>query len=67
MGRIFEDRKYAEKCWTHDLEELVKLAQASLKNKRAELISSLKGFYSEHFRWLLIEAVQDLALLDRKL
>jgi hypothetical protein len=25
-GIIFEDRKYAEKCWTHDLEELVGLA-----------------------------------------
>lgn len=25
-GVIFEDRKYAEKCWTHDLEELVSLA-----------------------------------------
>jgi len=48
-------------------EELVKLAQASLKNKRTELIGSLKGFYSEHFRWLLTEAVQDLAYLDRKL
>lgn len=47
--------------------ELAKLAQASLKNKRTELIGSLKGFYSEHFRWLLIEAVQDLAYLDRKL
>lgn len=48
-------------------EELAKLAQASLKNKRTELIGSLKGFYSEHFRWLLQEAVQDLAYLDRKL
>jgi transposase len=48
-------------------EELAKLAQASLKNKRTELIGSLKGFYSEHFRWLLAEAVQDLAYLDRKL
>jgi hypothetical protein len=46
---------------------LVKLAQASLKNKRTELIASLKGFYSEHFRWLLTEAVQDLAHLDHKL
>jgi hypothetical protein len=26
-GIIFEDRKYAEKCWTHDLEELVSLAR----------------------------------------
>ena len=25
-GIIFEDKKYAEKCWTHDLEELLKLA-----------------------------------------
>ena len=24
---IFEDRKYAEKCWTHNLEELVTLAR----------------------------------------
>jgi transposase len=46
-------------------EELAKLAQASLKNKRTELIGSLKGFYSDHFRWLLTEAVQDLAHLDR--
>lgn len=26
-GIIFEDRKYAEKCWTHDLGELVSLAR----------------------------------------
>jgi hypothetical protein len=26
-GIIFEDRKYAERCWTHDLEELVQLAE----------------------------------------
>ena len=47
-------------------EELAKLAQASLKNKRAEITASLKGFYSEHFRWLLKDAMQDLAYLDRK-
>ncbi|MEX2287589.1 MAG: hypothetical protein WD648_10905 [Planctomycetaceae bacterium] len=28
-GAIFQDKKYAEKCWTHDLEELVKLAGLS--------------------------------------
>jgi transposase len=48
-------------------EALAKLAQASLKNKRTELIGSLKGFYSEHFRWLLTEAMQDPTYLDRKL
>ena len=31
-------------------EELAKLAQASLKNKKAELTASLQGFYTEHFR-----------------
>jgi hypothetical protein len=50
-----------------DPEELVKLAQASLKNKRALLIPSLEGFCTDHFRWLLSEALHDLALLDRKL
>ena len=25
-GAIFEDKKFSEKCWTHDLEELLKLA-----------------------------------------
>jgi len=26
VGAIFQDRKFSEKCWTHDLEELLKLA-----------------------------------------
>jgi hypothetical protein len=46
---------------------LAKLAKASLKNKRGELVASLNGFYSEHFRWLLSEAVQELSYLDGKL
>jgi transposase len=50
-----------------DPTELAQLAKASLKNKKAELAASLHGFYSEHFRWLLSEAVQELADLDRKL
>jgi transposase len=50
-----------------DPKELAQLAKASLKNKKAELAASLHGFYSEHFRWLLSEAIQELADLDRKL
>jgi transposase len=50
-----------------DPKELAQLAKASLKNKKVELAASLHGFYSEHFRWLLSEAVQELADLDRKL
>ena len=48
-------------------EELAKLAQASLKNKKAELMASLQGFYTEHFRWLLAESMEELVHLDRKL
>jgi transposase len=50
-----------------DPEELVKLAQAGLKNKRDLLIPSLEGFSNDHFRWLLSEALRDLKLLDRTL
>jgi transposase len=50
-----------------DPKELAKLAKASLKNKRTELIGSLKGFYSEHFRCLLSESVQELSYLDHRL
>jgi transposase len=50
-----------------DPKGLAQLAKASLKNKKVELAASLDGFYSEHFRWLLSEAIQELADLDRKL
>jgi transposase len=48
-------------------EELVELAQGSLKNKKSELALSLNGFYSEHVRWLLRQAIEDLQHLDTKL
>jgi transposase len=50
-----------------DPEELVKLAQASLKNKRELLKTSLEGFSNDHFRWLLTEALRDFKLLDSRL
>ena len=34
-GIIFQDKKYAEKCWTHDLQELVKQAGLSVERDRA--------------------------------
>ncbi len=30
-GIIFEDKKFAEKCWTHDLETLVKQADLTIE------------------------------------
>ena len=50
-----------------DPESLSELAQASLKNKKAELMSSLRGFYSDHFRWLLGQALHELRYLDKTL
>ena len=37
-GIIFEDKKFAEKCWTHDLETLVK--QADLVTERGLAITA---------------------------
>lgn len=62
-GRLILDRITRGR---YNPEELVELAQGSLKNKKAELAQSLNGFCSEHFRWLLKEAVEELRHLDRK-
>jgi transposase len=50
-----------------DRERLAAFAQGTLKNKKAELASSLNGFYSDHFRWLLAKAMDELDHLDRSL
>ena len=34
-GIIFEDKKYAEKCWTHDIEELVRQARLTVERAKA--------------------------------
>jgi transposase len=48
-------------------EDLVKLAQGSLKGKREELAAALQGFIRPDFQWLLGEALQDLSHLDEQL
>jgi transposase len=63
-ARLILDAIAQGKC---DPKGLAQLAKASLKNKKVELAASMDGFYSEHFRWLLSEAIQELADLDRKL
>ena len=34
-GIIFEDKKYAEKCWTHDIEDLVRQAGLTVERDKA--------------------------------
>ena len=49
-GVIFEDKKYADKCWTHDIDILVKLADLMGKlNVAKAAIPQLKD------HWLLVK------------
>lgn len=34
-GIIFEDKKFAERCWTHDIEELVRQADLRVERDKA--------------------------------
>ena len=42
-GIIFEDKKYAEKCWTHDLEDLVRQAGLAVERDKAAGINPNLG------------------------
>lgn len=47
--------------------KLAELAQGSLKNRQRELVNSLQGYATDHFRWLLRQMLDELSGLDRKL
>lgn len=49
-GAIFQDRKFSEKCWTHDVEELVKLA--GLERERGLDISKNSAL---GVNWLIVK------------
>jgi len=42
-GIIFEDKKYAQNCWTHDIEDLVRQAGLSLERDKAAGINIALG------------------------
>ena len=48
-------------------EKLAELAKGSLKEKKTELALALDGRFSEHFRWMLQQLLEELQRLDRKL
>ena len=52
---------------TTDPERLASLAQGSLQSKKAELVEALRGYTSEHFRWLLRQLLDEMAALDLRL
>jgi transposase len=50
-----------------DPDKLAGRAQGSLQLKKAELVEALRGYSSEHFRWLLRQLIDDVSRLDTKL
>jgi transposase len=50
-----------------DPQQLASLAQGRLQSKKADLVEAMRGYTSEHFRWLLKELLEEIATLDRKL
>ena len=52
---------------TANPDKLAELAQGSLQLKKEELARALKGFYTEHFRWLLRQRLSELDRLDERL
>ena len=60
-GVIFTDKKFAEKCWTHRIEDLVK--QANLEPKRGQDIganASLGG------HWGVVEVWTEVSRYEQK-
>ncbi len=75
-GVIFEDKRYGEKCWTHDLDDLVRLAdltaargQAIASNAALEQNWDIVKRWSESSRYRLIlqfEAEELVRAIDDK-
>lgn len=70
-GIIFEDKKFAEKCWTHDLEVLVKMADLDVARGIAISANSQLGTnwliakdWNELFRYRNSTQNQAQALYD---
>ena len=49
-----------------DPQWLADRAQGSLQYKKLELAQALRGYASEHFRWLLRQLLDELSRLDKK-
>lgn len=55
-GIIFEDKKFAEKCWTHDIETLVKMADLEVARGNAIQTNTQLGT-----NWLLAKDWNELS------
>ena len=55
-GIIYRDKKFAEKCWTHEVEELLKLAGLERERGLAIAASSVFGTH-----WLIVKRWNEAA------
>lgn len=66
-GVIFTDKKFAEKCWTHRIEDLVR--QANLEPKRGQDIGAnpaLGGYWGVVEAWTEVSRYQQKAEADAR-
>jgi HEPN domain-containing protein len=61
IGVIFRDRRFSEKCWTHDFDELFKLA--GLKTQWDADIDANRDLRKN---WLIVETWKETARYQRK-
>ena len=59
-GAIFQDKKFSEKCWTHDIDELVKLA--GLESTRGLGVSANPSL---GLNWLIVKDWNEAARYAR--
>lgn len=60
-GIIFEDKKYGEKCWTHDLDVLATLARVD-----ADLKTDCKGNIALNDNWTLAKSWSETSRYEQK-
>jgi HEPN domain-containing protein len=61
IGVIFRDRRFSEKCWTHDFDELFKLA-----GLKAEWDADIDTNRDLRKNWLIVENWKETARYQRK-
>jgi hypothetical protein len=60
-GEIFKDKKFSEKCWTHDLSDLLALADLEASRKAEATAKQQFGAY-----WALVAKWSEKARYERK-
>ena len=60
-GAIFTDKRFSEKCWTHDLDALVELA-----GLKSALIADTGSNTSLHDNWTLVKAWKEISRYEQR-